>query len=256
MKQIKTFVFWLIGIQAIQMALLTFWLFRAKSAIYGTNDDSLLASIVAGQLTGQINPRLIFIQPIISYPIAWLEVILPTLSGYSFFLIFCTTLSFSSVVAVFKIDRKLTTINIVIWTILSTVFQSWFAINPTYTGASLFAAGASAFHLNYIFNNQGKKNLEIIRLNYFLGALFLILCYGIRKEGVYVLFLLVIPTVILKFKNILLKKSLTFYFIVPIIVTYVINQFLVNILYSQDKWVTYMDLNESRHKIQLRAPEK
>ena len=256
MKQIKTFVFWLICVQAIQMALLTFWLFRAKSAIYGTNDDSLLASIVAGQLTGQINPRLIFIQPIISYPIAWLEVILPTLSGYSLFLIFCTTLSFSSVVAVFKIERKITPFNIVVWTILSTVFQSWFAINPTYTGASLFAAGASAFHLNYIFNNQGKKNLEIIRLNYFLGALFLILCYGIRKEGVYVLFLLVIPTVILKFKNILLKKSLTFYFIVPIIVTYVINQFLVNILYSQDKWVTYMDLNESRHKIQLRAPEK
>jgi hypothetical protein len=89
------------------MAMLTFWLFRSKSAIYGTNDDSLLASIASGQLTGQIEPRLIFIQPIISYPITWLEVVFTTLSGYSFFLIFCTTLSYSSVSAVLIVDKKI-----------------------------------------------------------------------------------------------------------------------------------------------------
>ena len=256
MNRVKTYALWLLVIQTLQMAMLTFWLFRSKSAIYGTNDDSLLASIASGQLTGQIEPRLIFIQPIISYPITWLEVVFTTLSGYSFFLIFCTMLSYSSVLAVLIVDKKIKTITIVTWTSLNIIFQSWFALNPTYTGASLFAAGASAFHLNYIFNNQNKLDLGIVRLNYFLGALFLILCYGIRKEGVYVLFLLVIPTLILKIKNITFKKSLTLYFAVPIIIAFLLNQFLYLLLYSGEKWDKYMELNESRHKIQLRAPEK
>jgi hypothetical protein len=85
MKQIKTFLFWLTGIEATQMTLLLLWLFRGKSAIYGTNDDSLIASIASGQLTGQSDPHLIFIQPLISYPITWLEYMLPQFSGYSVF---------------------------------------------------------------------------------------------------------------------------------------------------------------------------
>ena len=113
MNRVKTYALWLLVIQTLQMAMLTFWLFRSKSAIYGTNDDSLLASIASGQLTGQIEPRLIFIQPIISYPITWLEVVFTTLSGYSFFLIFCTMLSYSSVLAVLIVDKKIKTITIV-----------------------------------------------------------------------------------------------------------------------------------------------
>ena len=149
MKQIKTFIFWLIGIQAVQMTLLLIWLFRGKSAIYGTNDDSLIASIASGQLTGLSDPHLIFIQPVFSYPITWLENLLPQYSGYSIFLIFCTTFSFSAVLSLLISNQQISFMNITFWTFFNIIFQSWFAINPTYTGASLFTAGAGAAFFNY-----------------------------------------------------------------------------------------------------------
>jgi hypothetical protein len=246
----------LIGIQAVQMTLLLIWLFRGKSAIYGTNDDSLISSIASGQLTGQVDPHLIFIQPIFSYPITWLEFLLPKYSGYSVFLIFCTTLSFSAVLSLLISNKQINFTNLTFWTFFNLIFQSWFAINPTYTGASLFAAGTGAAFFNYaLLQNLNTSQLfrNFILIN---SALFSFLCYGIRKEGIYVLGILVIPMIVFKLK--LIKKDyqiMTFY-LIPIILFYFINSLLYTNLYNTDKWDEYMSLNESRHKIQLRAPEK
>lgn len=256
MKQIKTFLFWLIGIQAAQMTLLLLWLFRGKSAIYGTNDDSLIASIASGQLTGQSDPHLIFIQPLISYPITWLEYMLPQFSGYSFFLIFCTTLSFSAVLSLLISTKQMNFINITFWTFFNLIFQSWFAINPTYTGASLFAAGAGAAFFNYaLIQRISTSNLfrNFILTN---SALFSILCYGIRKEGIYVLGVLVIPMILIYLKLIIKDYQIVKFYLIPVIIFYFFNYLLYSNLYNSDKWDEYMSLNESRHKIQLRAPEK
>jgi hypothetical protein len=256
MKQIKTFLFWLIGIQAAQMTLLLLWLFRGKSAIYGTNDDSLIASIASGQLTGQSDPHLIFIQPLISYPITWLEYMLPQFSGYSIFLIFCTTLSFSAVLSLLISTKQLNFINITFWTFFNLIFQSWFAINPTYTGASLFAAGAGAAFFNYaLIQRISTSNLfrNFILTN---SALFSILCYGIRKEGIYVFGVLVIPMILIYLKLIIKDYQIVKFYLIPVIIFYFFNYLLYSNLYNSDKWNEYMSLNESRHKIQLRAPEK
>jgi len=256
MKQIKTFLFWLIGIQAAQMTLLLLWLFRGKSAIYGTNDDSLIASIASGQLTGQSDPHLIFIQPLISYPITWLEYMLPQFSGYSIFLIFCTTLSFSAVLSLLISTKQMNFINITFWTFFNLIFQSWFAINPTYTGASLFAAGAGAAFFNYaLIQRISTSNLfrNFILTN---SALFSILCYGIRKEGIYVLGVLVIPMILIYLKFIIKDYQIVKFYLIPVIIFYFFNYLLYSNLYNSDKWDEYMSLNESRHKIQLRAPEK
>jgi hypothetical protein len=256
MKQIKTFIFWLIGIQAAQMTSLLFWLFRGKSAIYGTNDDSLISSIASGQLTGKIDPHLIFIQPIISYPITWLEYLLPQYSGYSIFLIFCTTLSFSSVLALLISDKRANFINLTIWVIFNLIFQTWFAINPTYTGASLFAGGAAAAFVNYgLIQNLVLK--DIFRKFIFIyGAFLTILCYGIRKEGIYILAILIIPTILFNIKRIKNGSQVIKFYLIPIIILYIFNYLLCLSLYSNDQWDKYMALNDSRHKIQLRAPEK
>ena len=256
MKQIKTFIFWLIGIQAVQMTSLLIWLFRGKSAIYGTNDDSLISSIASGQLTGKIDPHLIFIQPILSYPITWLEYLLPQYSGYSIFLIFCTTLSFSSVLALLISDKRANFINLTIWIIFNVIFQSWFAINPTYTGASLFAGGAAATFINYGFiQNQILKDL-FRKFIFVYGALLTFLCFGIRKEGIYILAILIIPTIFIYIKNIKNSSQVIKFYLIPIITLYVFNYLLCLSLYSNDQWDKYMALNDSRHKIQLRAPEK
>ena len=256
MKQIKTFLFWLIGIQAAQMTLLLLWLFRGKSAIYGTNDDSLIASIASGQLTGQSDPHLIFIQPLISYPITWLEYMLPQFSGYSIFLIFCTTLSFSAVLSLLISTKQINFINITFWTFFNLIFQSWFAINPTYTGASLFAAGAGAAFFNYaLIQRISTSNLfrNFILTN---SAVFSILCYGIRKEGIYVFGVLVIPMILIYLKLIIKDYQIVKFYLIPVIIFYFFNYLLYSNLYNSDKWDEYMSLNESRHKIQLRAPEK
>ena len=256
MKQIKTFLFWLTGIEATQMTLLLLWLFRGKSAIYGTNDDSLIASIASGQLTGQSDPHLIFIQPLISYPITWLEYMLPQFSGYSIFLIFCTTLSFSAVLSLLISTKQMNFINITFWTFFNLIFQSWFAINPTYTGASLFAAGAGAAFFNYaLIQRISTSNLfrNFILTN---SALFTILCYGIRKEGLYVFGVLVIPMILIYLKLIIKDYQIVKFYLIPVIIFYFFNYLLYSNLYNSDKWNEYMSLNESRHKIQLRAPEK
>jgi len=256
MKQIKTFLFWLTGIEATQMTLLLLWLFRGKSAIYGTNDDSLIASIASGQLTGQSDPHLIFIQPLISYPITWLEYMLPQFSGYSIFLIFCTTLSFSAVLSLLISTKQLNFINITFWTFFNIIFQSWFAINPTYTGASLFAAGAGAAFFNYALIQ--RLSISNLFRNFILtnSALFSILCYGIRKEGIYVFGVLVIPMILIHLKFIIKDFQIIKFYLIPIIIIYFFNVLLYSNLYNSDKWNEYMSLNESRHKIQLRAPEK
>jgi hypothetical protein len=256
MKQIKTFLFWLTGIEATQMTLLLLWLFRGKSAIYGTNDDSLIASIASGQLTGQSDPHLIFIQPLISYPITWLEYMLPQFSGYSIFLIFCTTLSFSAVLSLLISTKQINFINITFWTFFNLIFQSWFAINPTYTGSSLFAAGAGAAFFNYaLIQRISTSNLfrSFILTN---SALFTILCYGIRKEGIYVFGVLVIPMILIYLKLIIKDYQIVKFYLIPVIIFYFFNYLLYSNLYNSDKWNEYMSLNESRHKIQLRAPEK
>ena len=256
MKQIKTFIFWLIGIQAVQMTSLLIWLFRGKSAIYGTNDDSLIASIASGQLTGQSDPHLIFIQPFFSYPITWLEYLLPQYSGYSIFLIFSTTLSFYAVLSLLISTKQMNFINITLWTFFNLIFQSWFAINPTYTGASLFAAGAGAAFFNYALIQ--RLSISNLFRNFILtnSALFSILCYGIRKEGIYVFGVLVIPMILIHLKFIIKDFQIIKFYLIPIIIIYFFNFLLYSNLYNSDKWNEYMSLNESRHKIQLRAPEK
>jgi hypothetical protein len=145
---------------------------------------------------------------------------------------------------------------VTIWFVFNLIFQSWFAINPTYTGASLFAGGAAAAFINYgLIQNQAPKDL-FRKFIFIHGSLLTILCYGIRKEGIYVLLVLIIPTILIYIKRINNDLQIMKFYLIPIIILYFFNYLLYSSLYGDEQWKNYMTLNDSRHKIQLRAPEK
>ena len=144
MKNIKQYLILFTGLQVFHFLILTYWIFTGISAIYGTNDDSLMSSISSGNLTGNYDNHLIFIEPIFSIVIKYLEILLPNYSGYSLFLIFVTTSSFVSILTTFIVLKKINIFFLIFYIISFISLQSWYAINPTYTGASLFSAGAAA----------------------------------------------------------------------------------------------------------------
>ena len=122
MKNIKQYLIWSTVLQIFHFLILTYWIFTGISAIYGTNDDSLMSSISSGNLTGQKDEHLIFIEPIISIIIKFLETMIPNYSGYSLFLIFVTTSSFVSILTTIVILRKLN-IFFIIFYILTFISQ-------------------------------------------------------------------------------------------------------------------------------------
>ena len=55
--------------------------------IYGTTDDYILSSIVSGEFTGNLERQLIFIQPFIGNMMNFLQILIPVVNIYSFFLL-------------------------------------------------------------------------------------------------------------------------------------------------------------------------
>jgi hypothetical protein len=84
-KVFKTFAIWTIFAEAGQIAYLYFVLPLTKFAVYGTNDDALISSISNGQLTGNPDGHLIFLNPLISFPISWLQHFSSNLNLYVYF---------------------------------------------------------------------------------------------------------------------------------------------------------------------------
>ena len=255
MKQIKIFVLSAIIVQTAQLMILLSWLSIGKSAIYGTNDDSLISSISSGQITGTPDPYLIFIQPLISYPIAWLEILLTSYSGYSIFLIMVTTFSFTLIFSLLISSRKLNIVNTTFWFLSNLIFQSWYSLNPTYTGASLFAAGAAAGFILFYVLSQDEQPKLFIKFILVISSLLTFLCFGIRKEGIYILLILVIPVILLNIKNILREQYNLFYFFLPLISLLVINSAISQSMYKNTEWEEFTNMNNLRHQIQLRSPE-
>jgi hypothetical protein len=255
MKQIKIFVLSAIIVQTAQLVILLSWLSIGKSAIYGTNDDSLISSISSGQLTGAPDPHLIFIQPLISYPIAWLETILTSYSGYSIFLIMVTTFSYTLIFSLLISSRRLNIINTTFWFLSNLIFQSWYSLNPTYTGASLFAAGAASGFILFYILRQEEQPKYFIKFILIISSFLTFLCFGIRKEGIYILLILVIPVILLNTKYILRDKKNLLYFILPFIGLLIANSAISQSMYKNANWEEFTNMNNLRHQIQLRSPE-
>jgi hypothetical protein len=231
----------------------------SESAVYGTNDDALIASISNGQLTGQPNGYLVFLNPLISFPISWLQEIIPNANVYIYFLTFVVTLCFSVIFGFINSEKNIHIKNKIIlsilWALSSITFTSWFALSPTYTGASLFGIATSACFA-YLFVSSTSKSKAYRDRFLLLFTFFLFISIAIRLESIYILaFYLIILFIQKNIRNrIILKKFVVLTIIsLTIILLSVITERLT---YNNSEWKAYYETNQLRHKIQLREPER
>jgi hypothetical protein len=258
-KTFKTFAIWAVVAESIQIAYVYFVLPISKVAVYGTNDDALISSISNGQLTGNPNGHLIFLNPLISYPISWLQQFNNDINLYTYFLTYVVTISFATVLALLQIKHDISfqnrVISLILWSISSVTFISWFSLSPTYTGASIFAAGASAcFAIMYLSNDSTIEKNKYLLLVTFLILFFISI--SIRLESLYIIVFFLLIVLIPKYflSKIYLKNFLIITFSsLLIFLTNVIGE---KIVYNQNEWKEFYETNQLRHKIQLREPER
>ena len=234
-----------------------FWLFVSKLAIFGTNDDELMSSILNGAFGENFRSNLIFIQPVLTYPLSYIQSLIPSFNLYSIFLVEVVIFSYSAILASFYIFKNnlVRIIVTIIFALYGITFISWFSINPTYTGASLYSIGVAAYFL-FLMSFDKEENTK---LNLFLISIFLLLGFFIRKESIFIFLLISIPIASFylfknKGKNFNIKAVLLTVFSIALIITF--NSVIFKNSYQGIEWKNYIQMNDSRHKIQLRAPER
>ena len=231
----------------------------SKVAVYGTNDDALISSISNGQLTGNPNGHLIFLNPLISYPISWIQQFNYDINLYIYFLTFVVTISFATILGLIQIKHHLSfqtrVISLILWSLSSVTFISWFSLSPTYTGASIFAAGASVCFVSVYLSSELKHKKD----EYLLLVCFFMLFFAsisIRLESLYIvmffLLIVLIPKYLfsqMNFRNLLIIAFSSFLIILS-------NLAAEKLVYNQSDWKEFYKTNQLRHKIQLREPER
>ena len=257
MKTFKSFAIWTIFGEILQCGWLYYFIRSGKGFIYGTNDDAIISSIASGQLTGAPDPHWIFVQPIISVPVTWIQTLNVNYNFYSIFLLASITLSFSVILGLISINasKKIKFLTFILWTLSALTFVSWFSISPTYTSASIFTVSVSLSSLILALASNDKS---YIQLNRALFTIFTILSLLIRIESIYILIILSVPIIMLNyFENRDIKKfKLLLTPIGIVIFIFILNSQLVKFVYSGNEWQQYLSTNSVRHKIQLRAPER
>jgi hypothetical protein len=258
-KAFKSFAIWTIFAESVQIAYLYFFLPLSKVAVYGTNDDALISSISNGQLTGNPNGHLIFLNPLISFPISWLQQLNNGLNLYIYFLTFVVTISFATVLALLQIKHNISfqnrVISLILWALSSVTFISWFSLSPTYTGASIFAVGASVcFAFMYLsIDVKGEKSKHLF-LVIFLILFFISISIRLESLYIFVFFLLIILIPKYFFSKISLKNFLII--ALSSLLIFLTNVIGEKIVYNQNEWKEFYETNQLRHKIQLREPER
>ena len=240
----------------VQVSILIFYVIPGKIAIYGANDDSLMASFSVDEQIGKNSDNWIFIKSLLSMPATLLQQIIPEVSIYGLILAFTVIISISAIFPLVNFVKK-TEIKIILILILSCVFSIFFifsVIAPTYTGAAIFS-GASGFAILFFLTRiNERKNIDLL----ILTSVLLSLSYLIRFESFilsfgFFSFLIFIDLIIFRnFKNTLFTIKVPSFIL---LIIFLLNLVMEQINYSGDDWDQYLSLNDSRHSIQLRTAE-
>ena len=75
-------------------------------SIFGTNDDALMALLVKNSITGQEDPRIIFIKPLLSSLMTTLQPFFPTTFIYTYILFAIVIISISLVYSILFLESK------------------------------------------------------------------------------------------------------------------------------------------------------
>jgi hypothetical protein len=256
-KTFKSFAIWTIFGEILQCGWLYYFIRSGNGFIYGTNDDAIISSIASGQLTGTPDPHWIFLQPIISVPVTWIQTLNVNYNFYSIFLLASITLSFSVILGLIAVNasKKIKFLTFILWALSALTFVSWFSISPTYTSASIFTVSVSLSSLILALASNDKS---YIQLNRALFTIFTILSLLIRIESIYILIILSIPIIMFNYyENREIKRFRLLLTPIGIVIfVFILNSQLVKLVYSGNEWQQYLSTNSVRHKIQLRAPER
>ena len=259
MKTFKSFAIWTIFGELAQITYLYFLIPISKVAVYGTNDDAIISSISNGQLTGNPNGHLIFLNPLISYPISWLQQFNNDINLYIYFLTFVVTISFATILGLIQIKHYLSfqtrVISLIIWSLSSVTFISWFSLSPTYTGASIFAAGASACFASVYLSNEvrDKKDEYLLLVCYFL---LFFTSISIRLESLFIVIFFLLNVLIPKYLFSKINFRIFLIIVFSSVLILLTNIATEKIVYGQSDWKEFYQTNQLRHKIQLREPER
>jgi len=224
--------------------------------IYGTTDDYILSSFIDGAYTGQSEVRSIFIEPLISLMMYFFQILFPTITIYSIFLLIILILSLSFLGSIINIRNSSKYLDL-IWILFSSGFVIWFTLSPTYTASSM---ASSAFNLTSLMMLISNK-IELKNQNVLIVAVSILfsLSYLIRPESgnaVLVIFLIFIILKIIREKS---MKTINYknYFlsILTFCSIYALN-FAINQDQKNEEWSIYNSWNSMRHQIQQRLPEE
>lgn len=240
----------------IQSYLLFFYLLPKSIAVYGTNDDALIASFSVDPALGVDRDNWIFIKSLLSIPATYIQSYFSGIGIYGIILGLTIILATSALYVLIDFNPtyflKLT--YILIYTVIVVIFSSIALINPTYTGAAIFA-GASGFALllfTLVLNKPQSGDIVI------LATILISLSYLIRTES----FLLTLGFYLLLLgfyfvwnrRTQINYKSLVFPGLIFTFI-FLINLGLDRANYHDEEWQEFLSLNDSRHSIQLRTAE-
>ena len=240
----------------VQAYLVFFYLLPKKLAVYGTNDDALIASFSTDPELGLDKDNWIFIKSLFSIPATYLQEFFPGLGVYGVLIALTIILSTSAFYLLFYFvpTNFLKLTYIVVYTIVVIVFGSIALINPTYTGAAIFS-GAIGFALLLFTIISGKSRTIDLSI---LGTVLIGLSYLIRTES----FLLTLGFYLILFGfYFLVNRKLKINFIKLIVpsllfmLVFLINFGLDRNNYRSVEWQEFLNLNDLRHSLQLRTAE-
>lgn len=252
-KHIKFFYF--ISFFSIQSLYISYLISKKTISVFGTNDDALMALLLKNAISGNIDTKIIFIKPILSWVLGIFQAYLIDIYIYSFALIFFVILSTSLVFTIFMDESKKIIIKLLIILIFYTqtvVFLKWFFINPTYTGASLI----SVFSFLSILTFINIRNLESDLFKTSSLTICLSSAYLVREESLFILLWFSTAILLINYKKIQVNIKLFIKCVFILIFIIISNLVLENKLYATNEWKSYIELNSTRHKIQQRSTER
>jgi hypothetical protein len=222
---------------------------RNYFAIYGTNDDYLMNAMLDGRYSGSSNFHITYINEVASFVLATIYKIVPTVPAYGIFLLLILVISLiSPIILQVKQNKNYNLKLIISWSVSSIIITNWFALNPTFTSASMMISSLGYFILFIQINNKFSKRVFI-----FVVAL-LLLGYLLRVQGFQSSSLIWLPLILssLAYQSLYKKMNyrifinwFTFFAsIAPIILVTLINS---NI---DSEWKDFYEFNKKRQSIE------
>jgi len=240
----------------IQISILFFYVIPKRIAIYGSNDDALIASFSVDQSLGVDSDNWIFIKSLLSIPSTYMQKLFPSIGIYGLVLALTIIISISALFPLLSfLNSKYLRYNyLLILSVVTFVFFIVAILNPTYTGAALFS-GASGFAIIFfLIRTEVKNPIDLL----VLSSVLISLSYLIRAES----FLLTLGffSILILFELLVLKKSFLILHILKVPLIFFAIIFSTNLIfdkvnYSGNDWQEYLALNDLRHSIQLRTAE-